>query len=54
LEEAAQRLETAVRRAPTDWNAHLLLGRAYQRLGRDADADRELRLGEAEWRRRQR
>jgi len=53
LEAAAKRLEKAVQRNPADWNAHLLLGRAYQRMGRDADAERELQLGEAGWRRRQ-
>jgi tetratricopeptide (TPR) repeat protein len=53
LPAAMKRLETAVRLNPADWNAHLLLGRAYQRAGRDADAERELQLGESEWRRKQ-
>jgi Flp pilus assembly protein TadD len=53
LPAAIKRLETAVRLNPTDWNAHLLLGRAYQRSGRDVDAERELQLGESEWRRKQ-
>jgi Tfp pilus assembly protein PilF len=53
LEPAAKLLEKAVKRNPSDPNGHLLLGRAYQRLGRDADAARELALGEAEWRRKQ-
>jgi tetratricopeptide (TPR) repeat protein len=53
LEAAAKRLEKATQRSPSDWNAHLLLGRAYQRMGRDADAERELELGEAGWRRKQ-
>ena len=53
LEAAAKRLEKATQRNPSDWNAHLLLGRAYQRLGRDAEAERELRLGESVWRRKQ-
>lgn len=53
LEAAVKRLEVATRRNPADANAHLLLGRAYQRLGRDADAERELKLGESEWRRKQ-
>ncbi len=53
LDEAAVRLEKAARRNPSDWNAHLLLGRAYQRMGRDAEAERELLLGEREWRRKQ-
>jgi len=50
LEAAVKRLEESIRRNPADWNAHLLLGRAYQRLGRDADAARELQLGESQWR----
>ena len=53
LEAAAKRLEKATQRNPSDWNAHLLLGRAYQRLGRDAEAERELELGQSEWRRKQ-
>jgi len=53
LEAAAKRLEKAAQRSPSDWNAHLLLGRAYQRLGRDAEAERELQSGEAGWRRKQ-
>ena len=54
LPAAVKRLEAAVRLKPADWNAHLLLGRAYQRAGRDAEAERELRLGESGWRRDQR
>lgn len=53
LEAAAKLLEKAVQRNPTDPNGHLLLGRAYQRLGREADAARELSIGETEWRRKQ-
>jgi Tfp pilus assembly protein PilF len=53
LEAASKRLEKATGRNPADWNAHLLLGRAYQRMGRDAEAERELQLGESEWRRKQ-
>ena len=53
LEAASKLLEKAVQRNPADPNGHLLLGRAYQRMGRDADAARELALGEAEWRRKQ-
>lgn len=53
LSAATKRLETAVRLNPADWNAHMLLGRAYQRAGRDADAERELQLGENAWRRKQ-
>jgi tetratricopeptide (TPR) repeat protein len=53
LESAAHHLEQATRLNPTDPNAHLLLARAYQRLGRDADAARELALGEEQRRRKQ-
>ena len=53
LPEAIRRLEIAVRSNPADWNAHLLLGRAYQRAGRDADAERELQLGQSGWRSKQ-
>jgi Flp pilus assembly protein TadD len=53
LPAAMKRLEAAVRLNPEDWNAHMLLGRAYQRLGRHADAEKELRLGESGWRRKQ-
>ncbi len=53
LEPAAQHLEQAARRNPADSNAHFLLARAYQRLGRDAEAARELRLGELAFRRKQ-
>ena len=53
LTAAMKRLENAVRLNPADWNAHLLLARAYQRSGRDADANRELQLGESGWRRKQ-
>lgn len=53
LPAAIKRLEIASRLSPADWNAHLLLGRAYQRAGRDADAARELQLGESGWRSKQ-
>lgn len=53
LDAAAERLEKAVTLNPRDWNAHLLLGRAYQRLGRDADAERELAAGHRGWQRQQ-
>ncbi|MGH9675090.1 MAG: tetratricopeptide repeat protein [Bryobacteraceae bacterium] len=46
LEEAVSRLEKAIALDSRDWNAHLLLGKVYQRLGRPADADRHLKLGE--------
>jgi tetratricopeptide (TPR) repeat protein len=53
LEPAAQQLEQATRRNPADPNGHLLLARAYQRLGRDADAARALARGEELRRRKQ-
>ena len=53
LPVAIKRLETAARLNPADWNTHMLLGRAYQRVGRDADAERELKLGQNGWRRKQ-
>ena len=53
LETAARQLEEAVRRNPNDANPHFLLARAYQRLRRDAEAARELRLGELAFRRKQ-
>lgn len=42
---AAASLERAVAANPSDWAARLLLGKAYYRLGRTADGDRETRLG---------
>jgi Flp pilus assembly protein TadD len=53
LVEAVKRLEKSVQTNPSDWNAHLLLGRAYQRMGRNEDAEHELKLGESGWRRTQ-
>jgi len=46
LNDAAARLEKAIGLDSRDWNAHLLLGNVYQRLGRVADANRHLKLGE--------
>ncbi len=43
---AVQALERAVALDATYWNAHLLLGKLYLRLGRAADAERHLKLGE--------
>lgn len=54
LEAAVMHLQKAITLSPQNWNAHLLLGRAYQRLGRAADAERELRLGENQWKQKQR
>jgi Flp pilus assembly protein TadD len=53
LEPAVHQLAQATRLNPNDPNAHLLLARAYQRLGRDADAARELALGDELRRRKQ-
>jgi tetratricopeptide (TPR) repeat protein len=44
-EGAAARLEAAIALNPRDWPVHLLLGKTYYRLGREADGDRETRLG---------
>lgn len=41
-EEAALHLEKAVELSPKDWQARLLLGKAYMRLGRTSDAEREM------------
>lgn len=49
LDEAAARLEKAVALEPGNFNARLLLGRAYLRLGRIAEGEREMRLGQAGW-----
>lgn len=53
LEPAARHLEQATRQTPAEPNGHLLLARAYQRLGRDADAARALSRGEELRRRKQ-
>lgn len=52
-ERAVSYLEEVVARTPEESNPHLLLGRAYQRLGRMADAERELQRGQDSWRRKQ-
>ena len=49
LEEAAACLEKAVALEPGNWNARLLLGSAYLRLGRTNDGEREMRLGQEGW-----
>jgi Flp pilus assembly protein TadD len=46
MEAAAKHLEEAVKADPQYWAAHLLLGRVYMRLGRNADGERHLALGE--------
>ncbi len=43
---AVQALEQALELDATHWNAHLLLGKLYMRLGRAADAERHLQLGQ--------
>ncbi len=43
--EAAAKIERAVALDPRYAQAHLLLAKVYQRLGRAADAERHLRLG---------
>ena len=49
VDEAAARLEKAVALEPGNFAAHLLLGRAYLRLGRTAEGEREMRLGQQGW-----
>jgi Flp pilus assembly protein TadD len=49
LDEAAARLEKAVALEPANSNAHLLLGRTYLRMGRAAEGEREMRLGQEGW-----
>ena len=49
LEEAAACLEKAVALEPGNWNARLLLGHAYLRLGRTSEGEREVRLGQEGW-----
>lgn len=39
---AREQLEKAIRAAPNDGRLHFALSRAYRRLGREADADREM------------
>ena len=43
---AAAGLEKSVALEPGNWNAHLLLGQAYLRLGRSSQGEREMRLGQ--------
>jgi Flp pilus assembly protein TadD len=44
LEQAVTQLEAAVKLSPDDSRAHYALSRAYRRLGRVEDADRELKI----------
>jgi Flp pilus assembly protein TadD len=46
LDEAAARLEEAVALEPGNSTGRLLLGRAYLRMGRSAEGEREMRLGQ--------
>ncbi len=46
LEAAAKHLEEAIKADPQYWAAHLLLGRVYIGLGRYAEGERHLALGE--------
>jgi Flp pilus assembly protein TadD len=48
-EAAAGSLERAVALDPSAWAVRLLLGRAYQQLGRLAEAERELTLARKGW-----
>ena len=47
--EALPQLKSAVDLDPTGWAARLLLGKAYLRLGRTEEGERELRLGREGW-----
>jgi tetratricopeptide (TPR) repeat protein len=49
LNDAVACLEKAVSLEPGNWNSHLLLGRAYLRLGKSSEGDREMRLGQEGW-----
>jgi tetratricopeptide (TPR) repeat protein len=49
VNEAATCLEKAVALEPGNWNAHLLLGQAYLRLGRTSQGEREMHLGQEGW-----
>ena len=46
LAEAAGQLEKALELEPARWEAHLLLGKVYSRLGRAGDAERHNQLGQ--------
>jgi tetratricopeptide (TPR) repeat protein len=48
-EAAAKSLERALDLDAGAWAVRLLLGRAYQQLGRTADAERQLELGRKGW-----
>ena len=48
-EAAARSLERAVALDPSAWTVRLLLGRAYQQLGRLDEAERELTLARKGW-----
>jgi Flp pilus assembly protein TadD len=47
--EAVGSLERAVALDPAAWAVRLLLGRAYQQLGRLAEAEQELTLARKGW-----
>ncbi|MGH9673863.1 MAG: tetratricopeptide repeat protein, partial [Bryobacteraceae bacterium] len=48
-EAAANSLRLAIRLDPSAWAVRLLLGRAYQQLGRVAEAERELAIAREGW-----
>jgi tetratricopeptide (TPR) repeat protein len=47
--EALPYLQRAVAIDPQAWNVRMLLGKAYLRIGRSADGERELRKGREGW-----
>jgi Flp pilus assembly protein TadD len=47
--EALPPLQRAVDLDPKAWAVRLMLGKAYMRLGRTEEGERELRLGQEGW-----
>jgi Flp pilus assembly protein TadD len=48
-QDALPRLQKAVELDPNAWTVRMLLGKAYLRLGRTEEGERELRLGREGW-----
>jgi len=49
LKPAVLHLEKAVALDPNAWSARLLLGKAYLQLGRTAEGEREMQIGQQGW-----
>ena len=47
--EALPHLKTAVELDPNAWAVRMMLGKAYLRLGRSEEGQRELKLGQDGW-----